>query len=287
MREPSRLDRRLEELAGEGAPDPQRCGSVASIDPAAIARAVATVRHGRSISLARRLVGNDPDDDKALHLHRWVEEFGRVTVGYDRFSAACHGLDKTHLDGLSHVGWDGAWYGQVPSSEIPAPTSIETWARTGIVTRGLYVDVPSFRGSSAVGADDPATAAEIEAVLNGAGLIPEPGDALILDLGRDRLTSDGPEDLYQAVTDDVAEWLADHSIALLLWDLLDAPIEPRERLNVHRLIWAIGLAIVDNCDFAAARAAGAGEAFSAGMAVVAPLPIVGATGSLVNPLLVV
>jgi hypothetical protein len=286
VREPSKLDRRLNELAAKLGPDPDRLGSVASIDPAAIARATAAVRQGRSVSLARPLVDGDPDDDKAAHLEPWVEEFGRVTVGYDRFSAACHGLDKTHLDGLSHVGWEGAWYGGVPTSQIPRPTSIETWARTGIVTRGLYVDIPSFRGSSVVGAEDPATAAEIEGVLSRAGLRPEPGDALILDLGRDRLTSDGPNDLYQAVTDDVAEWLADHSIAVLLWDLLDAPIEPRERLNVHRLIWAIGLAMVDNCNFAAARAAGAGAVFSEGMTVVAPLPIVGATGSLVNPLLV-
>ena len=56
---------------------------------------------------------------------------------------------------------------------------------------------------------------------------------------------------------------------------------------MHSLIWAIGLVLIDNCDFGAARAALAAAAKGTGLLVVAPLRIPGGTGCMVNPLLLI
>ena len=78
--------------------------------------------------------------------------------------------------------------------------------------------------------------------------------------------------------------IAEHGVSIVCWDFLDA-FHPDEPLApVHMLNWAIGLVLVDNCDFGRLRAAG-GAPGSTGALVVAPLPIEGATGNNVNPLL--
>jgi kynurenine formamidase len=82
-----------------------------------------------------------------------------------------------------------------------------------------------------------------------------------------------------------AEWIADRGAAIVGWDFLDAGHPSQPPGAVHMLIWAIGLVLVDNCDFAAARAALAAAGKATGLLVVAPLRIPGATGCTVNPLL--
>lgn len=280
------LDERLTELAAARAPgsDPERRGTVALIDEAAALRGVMAAATGRSISLARPIATGT--GEREPRVEPWVENFGRVDVGYDRLTAYCHGLASTHLDGLAHVGWDGEWYGGVPVERIPSPTSIETWARSGIVTRALYVDAAAGRGTDWIPAGEPVSAGEMAGALERAGIVPETGDALLLDCGRDRFEAANPgAPLHPVVTPDVAAWIADMEISVICWDFLDAPVEPRSLLTIHRLIWAIGLASVDNCEFSALRErlSPAGSC----LLVVAPLPIVGATGSLVNPIAVV
>ena len=82
---------------------------------------------------------------------------------------------------------------------------------------------------------------------------------------------------------DGARWIVDHGIATLCWDFLDA-VHPDQPLgSVHLLTWAIGLVLVDNCDYARLRRAMDGERSTCAIAL-APLPIVGGTGNNVNPL---
>jgi hypothetical protein len=55
--------------------------------------------------------------------------------------------------------------------------------------------------------------------------------------------------------------------------------------SAHLLIWAIGLLILDNCDFSTLRGALGGGTQIAGALVLAPLPIPGANGVNTNPLI--
>jgi hypothetical protein len=83
-----------------------------------------------------------------------------------------------------------------------------------------------------------------------------------------------------------AEWIGDNNVGLLCWDFHDAMSEQPRRLEAHMLIWAVGLAIIDNCVLGPAvdalREAGA----SAGLITAPALAIQRATGCLVNPLLI-
>ena len=81
-----------------------------------------------------------------------------------------------------------------------------------------------------------------------------------------------------------AEWIADHGVSVLCWDFLDAHGPNIDPLSVHLLIWAIGLALVDNCHLGRAAAALASRGSRAGLLMVAPLVLERATGCMVNPL---
>jgi kynurenine formamidase len=78
-------------------------------------------------------------------------------------------------------------------------------------------------------------------------------------------------------------WLSERNVAALLWDFMEASEAP---YLGHLLIWAQGLAVVDNCDFAACRRLVQEKREAAGLLCVSPLRVAGATGCLVNPLLV-
>jgi kynurenine formamidase len=81
-----------------------------------------------------------------------------------------------------------------------------------------------------------------------------------------------------------AEWIADNHVSMLCWDFLDSNHSSQPFVCVHRLIWAIGLLLVDNCELGAAAQAAAASATAVGGLVVAPLAIPGGTGCSVRPL---
>ena len=72
---------------------------------------------------------------------------------------------------------------------------------------------------------------------------------------------------------------------MLAWDMLDSLRDAKEaHASAHVLTWATGLLLVDNCDYAALRAALGGGTQVAGALVVAPILVEGANGVNVNPI---
>jgi kynurenine formamidase len=202
-----------------------------------------------------------------------------------------HGLQNTHLDALNHVAVDGTFYGGRPvvgreqgSADVLAPD--------GLVTRAIYVDIPHHRGTD--WAEWPVDGADIEAALAEAGLVLERGDALCLDMGRDRFEAaaghmlGGPESEQDAgggLSADGARWVAEHQVSILAWDMLDSREAKVTHASAHVLTWAIGLLLLDNCDFAALRRALGRGTRVAGALVVSLLAIEGANGVNLNPLI--
>jgi hypothetical protein len=296
-----------------------RCrGSVALIDEAARLRGVAQVRLGNAISLEREVetrpsrlaAGREtaeaekrewqrlgmtelPDGHQDVDLQVQIGIYGRHAHGGDVIKYDAHGVHNTHLDGLAHLGADATWHGPVPaeSSETDEDTIVH-WAQHGIATRGVFLDVTATRGVDWVTAEEPVTGADLDMALAATGVTPEPGDALIIYQGRDRYEAAG--NVYPSgaaavrrpgIGEDGAKWIAAREPGLVLWDFHDARDNPGGALEVHGLIFAIGLCLVDNCLLGPAAAALTTAGTSTGLLVAAPTAIHRSTGVLINPLL--
>jgi len=268
-------------------------GTLNLIDAAAAARAAAAIVTGRSVSLARPLAAADYNttEENPTFQHRLeYGEYGGLGWGLSHIRLDPHGLQNTHLDALSHVAVDGTFYGGRPV-DAPDQGSVDVLAGSGIVARAVFVDIPAYRGTP--WADRPVTGDEIDDALATAGIRFEPGDALCLDMGRDRFEAAvgrmlgdpaGDGDAGGGLAESGARWLADHPVSVLAWDMLDSREAKAARASAHVMGWAIGLPLVDNCDFAALRAEiGPGTAI-AGALVLAPLAVPGANGMNLNPI---
>jgi kynurenine formamidase len=297
----------------------ERCrGSVALIDEAARLRGAAQVKLGKAVSLerevetrpaklaaARAAAEAERRDWEKLNLpempagHLDVELDVRVGVngrnahGTESITYDAHGVHNTHLDGLSHLGADASWHGPIPveASQTDEDTMVN-WAQHGIATRGVLLDVAAARGTDWVDAEEPVTADDLDAALAKTGITLASGDAIIVYQGRDRYEAAGH--VYPSGAAAVhrpgigvsgAQWLAAQDPGLVLWDFHDARHMPGGKLEVHSLIYAIGLCLVDNCLLGPAAAALAAAGRSSGLLVAAPAAIHRSTGVLVNPLL--
>jgi len=268
-----------------------RLGSLNTIDGAARARAVAAMASGESVTLSRPLP-DGPDSGFAMEVKRISRDNPLtipLTASVDHIDMDCHGVYTTHIDALNHQGSAGTWYSGWDIEDASGP-SVNDWSQTGIFTRGIHVDITALRGTDWVDPSEPVTGADIDAALARQGDEFLPGDALLLDMGRDRAEAAGHPMTKAADPVDRpglgmsgAQWIVEHDVSVLCWDFIDAvhPDEPWP--STHLLIWATGLVIVDNCDFAALRAR---RSPSVGGLVIAPLPIPQGTGSAVNPLFI-
>jgi hypothetical protein len=293
-------------------------GSVALIDEAARLRGAAQVKLGRAVSLEREVETRPaqlaagraafeaekrdwerlntpglPHGHMEVELEVHVGVHGRHVSGGDTIRYDAHGVHNTHMDGLSHMGADASWHGPIPAeaSQTDEDTMVN-WARHGIATRGVLLDVAAARGADWVTAEQPLTAAELDAALAATGVTTEPGDALIIYQGRDRYEAAG--NVYPSgatafgrpgIGQSGAEWIAARDPGVVLWDFHDARANPGGGLEVHSLIYAIGLCLVDNCLLGPAAAALRAAGTATGLLVAAPTAIHRSTGVLVNPLL--
>jgi hypothetical protein len=127
-----------------------RRGTANLVDAPARARAAAMIRTGESISLARPLRGDDynstPEHPGFAHEIWYVPTDDGMGWGQDHVVLSCHGLLNTHIDGLNHVAVDDTFYGGRPV-DAAEQGSVDLLARSGLLTRAVYVDIPTERGT--------------------------------------------------------------------------------------------------------------------------------------------
>ncbi|MFF0817672.1 cyclase family protein [Rhodococcus sp. NPDC003318] len=292
-------------------------GSVDLIDEASRLRGVAAVRLGKAVSLEREVetrpgrladgravaemekaqwekmgLPEMPSGHGSVELEVQIGVRGRSAHGGDVIKYDAHGVHNTHMDGLAHIGADGCWHGPIPAenSRTDEDTMV-AWAQHGIATRGVILDIAGTRGVEWVDAENPVTGADLDAALAATGVTLEPGDALIIYQGRDRYEAAG--NVYPSgaaavarpgIGEDGAKWIAAKDPGLVLWDFHDARNNPTGYLEVHDLIYAIGLCLVDNCLLGPAVSAVKQTGASTGLLVAAPTAIHRSTGVLINPL---
>lgn len=204
------------------------------------------------------------------------------------------GHTGTHIDALCHVSYDMRLHGGLDAAEASRggrfqELGVETIAP--IVCRGVLLDVPRALGVDALEAAHPVTAAELERTCAAQGVEVGPGDAVLVrtawPVGRyaDGSAYAGWASGVPGPDESAARWLAERRVRVTGADTIAyewlAPGAGHSRLPVHTLLLVEnGIHIVE----VMALEELARDAVFEFLFVLAPLRIVGATGSPVRPL---
>jgi len=280
-------------------------GAINLIDASKRLEAINLVRSGRTVSLSRpiQVVATLENPKPTLHYNARLPREGSPGAGSvtDFIGMDYHGLATTHLDGLSHV-WDehGMWNGRDPDAVIEARgvnfAGIDRW-KDGIFTRGLLLDIPAHRGTRFVDHDSPVHGWELEEIAEANGIVPRPGDAIVLHCGREAWERERPQapwgsagkfdggpvrraGLDASCLDPLRRW----DCAVVVWDMMDqTPNRYGLPWAIHGAIHAFGVALIDNALVEPLVEACRAERRWEFMLIAVPLRIPGGTGSPVNP----
>ncbi len=276
-------------------------GAINLITPDKRVAAARLVRTGKSVSLSRPFP-KEPGINNALPAQHYMRVLPRGRGGFaaDYYGIFYHGVASTHIDALCHT-WDeeSMWNGRDPKKEIGFDGatfgSVEHWAE-GIVTRCVMLDVPRHRGVPSVTHDRPVHGWELEDILRARQLTLGPGDAVCVYAGREAWQAAHPDTPYgrpfgpgpqerPGLHVSCLPFLRDHDVSVLVWDMLDhLPIGYDVAWAVHAVLFAYGVALVDNALLEPLARACVEEGRDEFMLVVAPLRVVGGTGSPANPI---
>jgi len=202
----------------------------------------------------------------------------------------------THIDALGHVSQDGLLHGGTAAAEAQVGGSfpdhgIHTFAAG--LSRGILLDVPAVLGLARCDDGYEITPADLDAALALTGTAPEPGDVLLVRSGWGSRWHEGAAYIGHAagvpgVSEAGARWLAAHApravgADTIAFEQLEAG-KGHAVLPAHRvLLVEAGINIIETMNLEEIAAAGV-RVFTL---VLAPLPLVGATGSPVRPLAIV
>ena len=255
-------------------------------------QAASLVKEGFSVSMA-----GDADTVKAVD-NANPYELKMLTIGSDEIAVNYHGIAHTHLDSLAHINDNGVFYnGYKPDADKVLKQGHERNSihnvKNGIFTRGILIDIPRLKGVPYLEPGTPIYVEDLEAWEKKAGVKVSPGDALFVRTGVwARRKALGPwlrgraEGGKSAGLDpSVIPWLKQRDIAILGSDHPQyvSPSNLRGAVHDFALLY-LGVHLFDNCDLEALADAAAARKRWEFLLTAAPLPIVGGTGSPVNPI---
>ncbi|MGG5809491.1 cyclase family protein [Falsiroseomonas sp. CW058] len=268
--------------------------------PAEVLRAASLVRTGRVVPLAQTLHAAMPvPGHRAGMSHFMGRDGGDYAAGAKRPGGFQFAEDTvvlplhsgTHVDALCHAWCDDLMYNGFPGSAVRSTTGAQ---RLGVeklpplVTRGILLDLAQD-GPLADGT--PVGRAMLEAAAARAGVVPEPGDAVLLRTGWLEAQEGRPRrlisfDAEPGLDEEGAVWLAGAGVALVGADnyaIEVLPFPPGQVFPVHqRLLRDHGIPLLEGMQLKPLAEAGA----TAFLFVAAALPIKGATGSPLTPVAV-
>lgn len=198
----------------------------------------------------------------------------------------------THVDALSHVSHDGRLHGGVDAMDNQVGGLHREWGAEhtpAMLARGVLLDVAALHGVSVLPAGYSVNAGDLAGAAARAGTTLGQGDVALIRTGWARHFADATTYLGQAdgvpgpdVT--AARWLTDVGVRAAGCDTTAfeqiAPGAGHSLLPVHRMLLVeAGVFIIENLNLEAASQEGLGEF----VFVLAPLRIVGGTGSPVRP----
>ncbi len=289
-------------------------GAVNLLTPEVVKAATGCVRQGRVVSLSLPIKGSTSSSvaqsvphlkgrplpqhfmsvDGADYEAGVKQPAGGRGIADDALIVSPHGT-TTHMDALCHM-WTGKHiYNGHPASRIRSYGATRCGMETvpGIATRGILFDAPAFRGKPVLDPADRIGAADLEAMSKAAGVTVGQGDAIVLRTGWPTVFAESPDRYWAGepgLSADGARWLAERDISLVASDnsaisglntdgLADEELDD----DIHMIfLWRHGIYLLEMLWLEELAAA----AQSTFLFMVAPLRIVGGTGSPVNPLAV-
>ncbi|GAA4878010.1 cyclase family protein [Kitasatospora terrestris] len=276
-------------------------GALAELTPQRVAAAAREVRAGLRVSLAAPVETGEGPDNPEPAVHRMTGAVAGhlpdegLDFARDRIAMNVHGDADSHLDALCHVVYDGTLYGGVDADTL-TPHGADALSvdllRDGIVGRGVLLDVPRLRGVPWLEPGDQVGAEELAAAEAAQGVRVGPGDLLFVRVGhRRRRAEQGPWDASAAragLHPRAMEFLAERRVVALGSDgNNDAAPSRTEGVDypVHVLaVHAMGVHLLDYLQFEDLVPLCGRERRWSFLCVVAPLRLLRATGSPVNPI---
>ena len=254
-------------------------------------QAAALVKEGFSVSLA-----SDPDTVKGVDNPNPYEH-QMQGIGSDRWGVSYHGIAHTHVDSLAHINENGVFYNgyQPDPAEIAKANrhfknSIHN-LKNGVLTRGVLIDIPRLKGVPYLEQGTPIYVEDLEAWEKHAGVKVGSGDALFIRTGvwaRRKVV--GPYARGRTARDagldpSVIPWLKRRDVAIMGSDHPQyvSPSAITAAAHDFSLVY-LGIHLLDNCDLEALGEAAAARKRWDFLLSMAPIPIVGGTGSPINPI---
>lgn len=294
--------RALCDNTGRWGSDDQR-GSLNNLDAADIVNAARLVRSGRTVSCAWDLdTVAGPDNPSPVRqamtfgFDTTFGDSGELRIAADRFEMDIHGDAHSHIDALCHVGFAGHVYNGVPLADAVGPagglTEDVTIIRHGIVARGVLVDLPRHRGVPWLTPGEAVLPDEFLAAEAATGTRLRKGDVLLLRTGHShKRATQGPWNASQSkagIHISVLPVLHERDIVGVGYDG-DGEAFPANCDDVTYPIHAISLPALGWWTMDSLQLDDLAEACETEnrwefLLVVAPLRLVGGTGSPVNPI---
>jgi kynurenine formamidase len=282
-------------------------GTLNYVTPEKVREAAGLVRSGRRVSLSipiNKVAGPDNPMQASLFMvqgHDVPVDGSKVRFGLDYLGMACHGDTHTHVDALCHISYGGLTYNGRPAGEVLRSTGateqdIAAYS-TGVVGRGVLLDIPKLRGVKWLEPGDAVTRAELEACEEAEGVLLAEGDILVFRTGHHRRrlevgawdnnpppVGEGKAGLHV----DTISWMHERRIAAFLPDgdgeavpsVVDGITYPIHPLQVA----AMGMLVSDSLQFEDLVAACEEEGRYEFMVIGLPLRLPGGTGSPWNPI---
>jgi kynurenine formamidase len=276
-------------------------GALNFITPERRAAAAKLVKTGEAISLALPLATIPAADNPAPVTHLMVQagfDSHEMELPYagDYFAIAPHGMANTHIDALCHVFWQAKMYNGFDAAEVgshgASKCAIDV-ARTGIISRGVLLDIPKIRKVEWLEPGERILPEELEAAERDHGVRVEEGDVLLIRTGRAamRKAKGGWDPMrvgLPGLDASCLPWLHERKIAVLGSDsvsdvvpsgLDDVPLP----IHVGTLV-VMGIHLIDNADFDALSSACGAVGRYEFLFTMGPLILLRGTASPVNPI---
>ncbi len=274
-------------------------GALNLITPEKRVQAAALVTKGVSVSLARNAETEEAVDNPDPFVFEMtatgVDATPEFPFSVDRYSVLYHGYAHTHMDSIGHMFYQGKMFNGHSKNDVTEEGA--KWygihgMKHGVFTRGVLMDIPRLKGVPYL---QPGTAIypeDLDAWEKKAGFKVSAGDVVFIRTGRWKLRDEkgawSPSEKAAGLFASCAKWLKERDVAMLGSDAasevapsgVDGVPQP-----IHQLVLiAMGMPIFDNCDLEALGEEAAKQNRWEFLITAAPIPVVGGTGSPLNPL---